>query len=436
MNDKNIIQKGLVNSLNSSINVDSDTGFITMPVWNYNSGNYYKGFEIEKGYNCNDVIYSVVSKIAKTISNNLVWKVRAIKPNGDIEEVKDSALNNLLEDPNQYETIQEFREKAISYLLLSGINYIFGSNGSTAQGLGFNSIHVLPSQSVNIKQGTLSDPIKSIEVDWKLSKEIKKEDVFITRYPSLSVDNYFGGHSPLMSGFKLTETVNSVINAHKSIMENRGVSGALSNDSDQIMLPNDQDELQKNLNKQLNGSDKMGGIFATGANLKYLKFDLSPQDLKLIESYEALLRRVCNLFNIDSKLFGDTSSSTFNNMKEATKSAFLNCFIPNDSKILATFNKGISSRYSDGLTKYEVYHDLSGVDALQEDKNEKQKVIEKQSKEVRAIITDINNGMLSVDAGVLMLTDIHGIEEDKAEILAQYGQAKDNGQSEEVQSEE
>jgi len=50
-----------------------------------------------------------------------------------------------------------------------------------------------------------------------------------------------------------------------------------------------------------------------------------------------------------------------------------------------------------------------------------------------AIITDINNGVISVDAGILILTEIHGIDEDKAEILAQYGQAKDNGQSEEVQ---
>ena len=310
MNESKIIQKGLINSLNNSITVDPDTGFITTPIWNYSKNSYYKGFEIEKGYNKNDVIYSVVSTIAKTISNNLVWKVRQVKANGDIEEVEDSNLNDLLNYPNQYETLQEFREKSISYLLLCGINYIYGSSGSTSLNGGYNSIHVLPSQNVSIKFGTLSDPIKSIEVDWKLSKDIDKEDVFYTKYPSLSVDSYFDGQSPLMAGFSLTETLNSVVNAHKSIMENRGVSGALSNDSDQIMLPNDQDELQKNLNKQLNGSDKMGGIFATGANLKYLKFDLSPSDLKLIESYEALLRRICNLFNIDSKLFGDTSSST------------------------------------------------------------------------------------------------------------------------------
>ena len=80
-----------------------------------------------------------------------------------------------------------------------------------------------------------------------------------------------------------------------------------------------------------------------------------------------------------------------------------------------------------------MYHDLTDVDALQEDKSEKANIIEKQSKEIRAIITDINNGVLSVEAGVLILTDIHGIDEDKAEILAQYGQAKDSGQSEEVQ---
>ena len=400
----NIIQKGLVNSINNTITVDPDTGFVSMPVWSKQDDKYKRGYEINKGYNYNDVIYSVVSKIANTISNNIVWKVKKVNTvTGEEEEVKDSRLNDLLNEPNQYETLEEFREKSISYLLLCGINYIMGSNGALSFGGGYNSIHVLPSQDVKIKYGTLSNPIRKIEVDWDLKKDINKNNVFITKYPSLSSKNYFDGHSPLMSGHRLVETTNSVITAHKSIMENRGVSGALSNDSDNIMLPNDRDELQKNLNKKLNGAEKLGGVFATGAKLKYLKFDLSPNDLKLIESYEALLRRVCNLFNIDSKLFGDTSSSTFNNMKEATKSAFLNCYIPNDNKLLATFNKGISSKYNEGNFKYIVYHDLSGIDALQEDKNEKEKILETKSKEVRAIVNDVNNGLLSAEAGILKL---------------------------------
>jgi len=434
MADNKTILKGLTNHSSNAF-IPKDEVFNTQPLFGYNKDEYIKGYEILKGYNFNDTIYSVVSKIARTISNDMPWKVRKVnKSNGETEEVKDTELNALLDTPNQYETITEFREKCITYLLLCGSNFMYGSNGKTFKTKGYNSIHVLPSDLVSVEQGTISDPIKSINVSWDLKTDIDKEDVFITKYPSLSADSYFLGQSPLESGYRLMQSSNALTLASKSITENRGVQGILSNGSEQMMLPNDLDDLQKNLNRKLNGNRKDGYGFASGAKLNYLPLELSPNDLKLLETYEANLKRICNLFNIDSKLFNDSSSSTYNNVREATKGAYVNCFIPNDSKILETFNKNISSKYNDSTSfYYEVYHDLSDVDALQEDKNEKAKIVEKQSKEIRAIITDINNGVLSVDAGVLILTDIHGIDEDKAEILAQYGQAKNNGQSEEVQ---
>jgi len=434
MADNKTILKGLTNHSSNTF-IPKDDNWTTKPLFGYNPDLYRKGYEVEKGYNFNDTIYSVVSKIARTISNDMVWKVRKVnKATGEKEEVNDTPLNDLLRNPNQYETIEEFREKCITYLLLCGSNFIYGSNGETFKAKGYNSIHVLPSDLVTIEQGTLADPIKSIQVNWELKDNIEKEDVFITKYPSLSEDSYFIGHSPLESGHRLAQASNALILASKSITENRGVQGILSNGSDEIMLPADKDDLQANLNRKLNGTEKMATVFATGAKLNYLPLELSPNDLKLLETYESNLKRICNLFNIDSKLFNDSSSSTYNNVKEAIKGAYKSCFIPNDSKILATFNKHISSKYVDSsLYYYEVYHDLSDIDALQEDKNEKAKIVEKESKEIRAIITDINNGVISIDAGILILTDIHGIDEDKAEILAQYGQAKDNGQSEEVQ---
>ena len=117
MADNKTILKGLTNHSSNTF-IPKDDNWTTKPLFGYNPDLYRKGYEVEKGYNFNDTIYSVVSKIARTISNDMVWKVRKVnKATGEKEEVNDTPLNDLLSNPNQYETIEEFREKCITYLL-------------------------------------------------------------------------------------------------------------------------------------------------------------------------------------------------------------------------------------------------------------------------------------------------------------------------------
>jgi len=160
-------------------------------------------------------------------------------------------------------------------------------------------------------------------------------------------------------------------------------------------------------------------IWATNAKLKYTSFDSNPSDLKFLETDLQKRRRFCNIWGLDSSLFNDPSNKTYNNQKEANKSAFLNCYIPNDLKLLSSLNKWLSPIYQTGKvnTKYEIYQDLSDIDTLQQDKLEKIKIQEKQSKEVRLILTDVANGNISKEGALVLLIDIHGFDEDKAELL-------------------
>ena len=75
-----IVQKSVTASLYNGFNVDTVTGIVTTPIgYNSDFSKYKKGDEISKGYNKNDDIYSITSKIARTISNQIVWKVRESK---------------------------------------------------------------------------------------------------------------------------------------------------------------------------------------------------------------------------------------------------------------------------------------------------------------------------------------------------------------------
>jgi HK97 family phage portal protein len=418
MTSTEAVQKSVTGGLYNGFTIDN--GYVTNPIgYSSNFSNYKLGDEIAKGYDINDDVYSIVSKIARTISNQIVWKIREVNTvNGESENIENSELEKLLHTPNSYETLGELREKCITYLLLSGNNFVGGIKGIGAKS--YESIHVLPSQCVNIEQGTLSDPVKSITVQWDLQEDWDVKDVGITKYPSVNIDTYFLGHSPLRSGQRLLESSNDLITADSYYLKNRGANGMLTNDGeDDIIAPKSMEEVQKNLTKQLGGAEKFNMIWATNAKLKYTRFGLDPSDLKILESDIQKRRRLNNLFGLDSSLFNDPENKTYNNQKEANKAAFENVYIPNDKKVLRTFNKWLSPKYPTGKvnTKLEIYQDLSDIDTLQQDRGEKVKIQEKQSKEVRLILTDVANGNISKEAALVLLVDVHEFNEDKAELL-------------------
>lgn len=414
------IQKTITGGLNNGFYFNPKNGYVGRPVGSTSDfSDYYFGDEIDKGYNLNDDVYSITSKISRTISNQIVWKVREVNTiTNESEDVEGTELQSLLSNPNTYETLSEFREKCISYLLLSGNNFVGGIKPSSKKG--YESIHVLPAQYVDVEQGTLSEPIRSISVSWELQEDWDIKDVSITKYPSLDLDSYFIGHSPLKSGTRLLESSNDLITAEAYFLKNRSASGMISNDGDDDMIPpNSMKEVQANLIRQVGGATKTNMIWATNAKLKYTSFDSNPSDLKFLETDLQKRRRFCNLWGLDSSLFNDPSNKTYNNQKEANKSAFLNCYIPNDLKLLSSLNKWLSPIYQTGKvnTKYEIYQDLSDIDTLQQDKLDKIKIQEKQSKEVRLILTDVANGNISKEGALVLLIDIHGFDDDKAELL-------------------
>ena len=425
-----IVQKSVTASLYNGFNVDTATGIVTTPIgYNSDFSKYKKGDEISKGYNKNDDIYSITSKIARTISNQIVWKVRKVNTiNGDFEEVESSDFQDLLFSPNSYETLGEFREKCITYLLLSGTNFVGGIKPISNKG--YESLHVLPSQYTTVEQGTLSDPIKSINVGWNMQQDWDVKDVSITKYPSFNIENYFTGHSPLKSGSRLLESSNDLITAESYFLKNRSASGMITNDGEHDMLPpQSMLEVQENLTRQIGGAVKTNMIWATNAKLKYTPFDSNPSDLKFLETDLQKRRRFCNLFGLDSSLFNDPANKIQSNQKEAGKSAFLNCYIPNDLKVVDSLNKWLSPLYPTGSpnTRYEIYQYLSDIDTLQQDKGEKVKIQEKTSKEVRAILTDISKGFISKEGALALLVKVHGFDEDIANTLTTEVKRNDQG---------
>ena len=121
--------------------------------------------------------------------------------------------------------------------------------------------------------------------------------------------------------------------ADTSMVKNGGVKGMISNDSEIPLLEPDRLKQQTAFDANTQGAEKFGGLYVTANKVKYIPFGASISDLKILEGIVENLRRLASAYHLSSVLFNDVSNSKFDNMEEAIKQAYINCYIPTAEKI-------------------------------------------------------------------------------------------------------
>ena len=120
------------------------------------------------------------------------------------------------------------------------------------------------------------------------------------------------------------------------------------------------------------------------------------------------LKVLASACNLDSKLFNDASASTYNNMQEITKSAYLDCYLPTANYVLRVLSDAL---LPDGIN-WQV--DLDRIDIL----NQRDQAREKEKREgIISIQNQIADNKIAVESGILMLQMIYGYSEDDAKAL-------------------
>lgn len=325
---------------NKAINFDDSAKFSAtrwidgMKFWNKSSNKHIKKLK-QEGWGSNPYVYMVINDIAQTVSR-LTYDIKiGERPitTGNVYEV----FNN----PNSKQYTTEFLESLTTELLTTGEAIIYGGKP-----VGFNSIEemtVLLSQCVEVFVSPSSNEIAYYQYTFngKIIKYYPEEILHIKFANPIDTDceKAFRGYSPLRVLDNVTSASNSSFNAEASILENRGVQGFITGDHNLPMLDDEKEKAQQAFNKQNAGSDKFGKISVIGNNAKYIQVGANTADLQLLESNPQKLRVICGVFKLAPQLFGDTASSTFNNMEEARKSAFIKCYLPTANFIIDQLNK-------------------------------------------------------------------------------------------------
>jgi HK97 family phage portal protein len=427
----NYIKKQLLNiAIKSgviSLDNNNDTFYSSEWVGNkYGFGNYQNDNQlIEESYKINNAAYSVV-KLSTNASTSIPFILCEETKDGD-EEVLSGGLYNLLKNPNDDQVFKEFQEEALTYLLLTGDLFLHG-----VESIGFKStiddLTILPSNLTELNIDTKGE-LRYYEytLNGRMLK-IPVDEVYHGKYinPTKNGLENQRGLSPLQAGYRTVVASNENLTAMASVWNNKGVSGLLTSNTDETLSSDEAKAVQTAVNSKLGGSHKANGVAATTANVRFEQIGMSGSDMELLNSSPQLLRGICMLYGVDPALLGDTESRKYSNLKEAEKSLFVRSAIPNNERLISYLNRFVVPAWSIAENKkYIIKQDLTEIEALQPDK----KIQAEKNKIISESLTALLSSSLSAETKEILLIDIHGIEPDKANTLA-------NGQNTDQEAQE
>ena len=343
------------------------------------SNNQYNQDYIDKGYKFNPTIYSLIQLISKAaitvpykvyqkldesavkeykgllsdgLNEESVFKSKLMRKH-IFEEVDHSALGKLLDRPNPAQSFSVFLQELISFGKLTGNRYVYGISPENGENAGvYSQLYNLPAHLIEIKSDGIFKPVSKYTMVYNKNKyDLTAEEVLhIADFnPDYQGDgSHLYGQSPIEAGMRVLTTANEAVETNLKFLHNQSARGMLSPE-DETITPTQAQQLKDALRRNYQGSKSANDIMITGKKFSWTNFGLSTSDLQLLESYNATIKDLCNLYGVPVQLLNNTESTTYDNYRIARKVLFTNAIIPELNKIRDEFNRWLVPQYGENL---------------------------------------------------------------------------------------
>lgn len=317
---------------------------------------------IDKGYQKNPVVFSIVNMIAKNVA-----KAKWCVYNSKGEKIQVPLLNQLMYKPNPLQKWSDLTEAATTHYLLEGNSFITGEYGSGINAAKFNTMYMLPTSKLQVISGNGRN-ISGFMMDNDTSvQEIPASDVLWMRAANPDFnqnDNWLFGQSPFRAALDSIQIYNDAKQSLLWYQQNKGAQKVLVNKDNEIEFsPEALDQLKDKLRKQAQGNNNTGNIPIIDANLDAIDVSSGLEALMLFEQLEQSAQDICNVLNFPSQLIG-LKDSTYQNGKEARLALWENCVTPMLDELKNGFNSWLAPQFGDVWIDYDLQH----IDAIQEGK--------------------------------------------------------------------
>lgn len=327
---------------------------------------------VRQGYAGNVNIYPVIRKIVDPCIG-VEWELKDRKTE---DTATDQTLLQLLKSPNSHQSLNEFVDEALVWRLVTGNRYIYWIAPETGPNKGKPAeLHLLPASQTEIIQGEWLDPVAAYRIligdTWK---QLPKENVIHGKKTNIKYDStgsQLYGMSPLEAALKVMSATNTGYDQLVKNFENGGPDVVITETeagSGGVEYTEEQRaSVWETFVKRFRGKSKERFLIKRKP-VEIHEIGKSPVDLNLIEFMKMSLRDYCNIYNVPVVLLNDNSTSTYNNVKEATKALWNNAVIPELEYLKEDLNK-IAAVYNK-VTSQDLYFDycLDDIPELQDDK--------------------------------------------------------------------
>jgi hypothetical protein len=321
---------------------------------------------------------SLIGKRAKAFNTGEVTIMNAnTKKKAVGSEVK--KMQALLDKPNVLQTHKQFFAQQNTYIDIFGYCPVLRMRpvGMDAE---ISAIWNLPPWMFDIRftnawlnQTQLSGIFKNFTFIWMGQKiQIDMKDLVFIFDDSIGTDKDVNLLIPDSRLVGLENEVSNIIATYKSrntLITRRGAMGVLGSGAKDVagpiaLDPEQKDQLQKDFKKYgLVGQPYQ--VIISDANLQWTQIGFPTKDLLLFDEIDDDINRLCDAYGWPIELMSRTKDVTFDNKKQAMKSAYRDTIIPESESRMEQFTMVL---FPDPNSQYYTAQDFDDVEILQDDK--------------------------------------------------------------------
>lgn len=284
------------------------------------------------------------------------------------KDVDNSNIINVLDNPNQYQTENDFIKMFFLNRIMLGIGYI-----NKIQPTGFRSVkqlYVLPTQYTcpNLENESNQDIRLNKIVSYTTSFNgselvIDADEVAVQMETSLIDNNYYYTRSRFMSALMSSDTLRANYEARLKSLIDRGAMYIISpSDQGSTLTPTEAKQMRQKYHEEngITGNKFPGLISPRGLNVSSTSLNIG--ELELTANQQRDMAIICNIIGIDPAIFG-IGNNTYNNKKLAKTAMYEDTVMPLFNNYLQLLSKSVFK-----LPKNEsLKADYSQITAMQED---------------------------------------------------------------------
>lgn len=369
---------------------------------------------VDKGYNLNSVVYSVVNMAATKVSSvptflkkvenksekarlDQILQTKGILTPGELARKRiieskaysqaEGSIPEPLERPNYYQTWAEFYALWETFMLLNGNAYIYMLMPSEGPNKGVPlQVFLLPSHYVQIilkpnsfeygddkisKDQFTDNPVNSYRLIFgNRWVEFPADTIIHSKYSNPNYDlsgSHLYGQSPLRAGLQNLNINNSATEQNIKAMQNGGVFGFVhGTDAKEPLTAEQAQALKQSLVEMERDTAVMSRYKGASVPVGFTRLSLNTDELKPFEFLRYSAQEICNVFAWPSGFFGVNGEPKYDNADIQWRMAISNRIQPDLCILAQDLNSQFYPRFKQLKGVVKVW-DVSELPEMQDD---------------------------------------------------------------------